>query len=61
MTKQLSTAAELAAEYQVKSTTIEKWGRQGIIPVVRITPRVVRFNADAVRKALEARQVGAAK
>jgi len=57
----LCKAEDLAAEYQVEPTTIEKWARQGIIPAVRPTPRVVRFDALAVRKALEARQAGAAK
>lgn len=59
----LCKSKEIAAEYEVKPKTVEKWARQGIIPSVRPTPRVLRFNAVAVRQALEARQhaVGAAK
>lgn len=51
----LKTAAEIAALYQVKVSTIKTWARQGIIPVVKPTDRVLRFDLDAVRSAIAER------
>lgn len=44
----LVTAEELAQRLEVKPCTIRKWSRQGKIPAVRISPKVVRFDAQAV-------------
>jgi excisionase family DNA binding protein len=42
----------IADRYQVKSSTIRGWIAQGMIPVVRVGLRAIRFNIEAVDKAL---------
>ena len=42
--KTFETAEELAERLHVKPSTIRKWSRQGKIPTVRISPKVVRFD-----------------
>lgn len=49
------TARELAERLRVKPTTVQRWMKSGVIPVVRINRKVIRFDAEAVRRALEAR------
>ena len=50
--KKLETAEELAQRLHLKPSTIRKWSRQGKIPAVRISPKVVRFDPIAVLAAL---------
>lgn len=45
---ELLTAAEMAARLRIKPTTLQEWAREGRVPSVRITPKVIRFDADAV-------------
>jgi len=53
---ELLTAEELADRLRVKPTTVKTWARDGLIPVCRLTPKVVRFNFEAVVKAMTDRQ-----
>ncbi len=48
------TARQLAAFLQVSESTVRRLAREGRIPCVRLTPRLVRFNLKAVCRALEA-------
>ena len=47
------TARQLASILQVSESTVHRLAREGRIPSVRITPRLVRFNLKAVRHALD--------
>ena len=47
------TARQLAARLQVSESTVHRLAREGRIPSVRLTPRLVRFNLKAVCRALE--------
>ena len=49
---ELLTADELADRLKVRPDTVRSWSRQGRIPAIRITHKVVRFDFDAVVKAL---------
>ena len=51
--KPLSTAREIAEILGVSTWTVYSWARSKRIPVIRATPRIVRFDADAVLAALE--------
>lgn len=48
MPDELLTAADLAARLRVQPDTIREWSRKGRIPSVKITPKVVRFDFEAV-------------
>ncbi len=48
------TARQLASILQVSESTVRRLAREGHIPAVRITPRLIRFNLKAVRHALDA-------
>jgi excisionase family DNA binding protein len=47
------TARQLASILQVGESTVRRLAREGRIPSVRITPRLIRFNLKAVRHALD--------
>ena len=49
----LVTSEELAKELNVDDRTILRWAREGKIPSVKISPRTIRFNREAVLRALE--------
>ena len=51
---ELLTAAEMAERLRIKPTTLREWAREGRIPSVRITPKVIRFDAEAVILSLSA-------
>ena len=59
------TARQLADFLQVSESTVRKLSREGRIPVVRLTPRLARYNLQAVLRALDgdtpARQKRAAR
>jgi len=50
--REFLTAAELAERLRVQPETIRGWVRQGRIPVIRFSPRALRFDFDAVVKSL---------
>ncbi len=47
------TARQLASILQVSESTVRRLAREGRIPSIRITPRLLRFNLKAVRQALD--------
>jgi hypothetical protein len=49
---ELLRAEELARRLDVKPATIRAWSRKGLIPSVRVTPKVIRFDVAAVLDAL---------
>ena len=53
MNQKLVSAKQLAERYSVHHTTIRKWVRTGMLPVVHINSRCIRFDleqCDAVIK-----------
>lgn len=53
MSNRLLTQTDLAEELQVSSRLIRTWTRRRILPCIRIG-RVVRYDLEKCRKALEA-------
>jgi len=49
---ELLTASELAGRLQIRPRTVQSWARQGRIPTVRLSAKVVRFDWRAVLTAL---------
>jgi excisionase family DNA binding protein len=47
------TARQLAEVLQVSESTVRRLARDGRIPCVRLTPRLLRFNLKAVSRALD--------
>lgn len=47
------TARQLAEVLQVSESTVRRLAREGRIPCVRLTPRLLRFNLKAVSRALD--------
>lgn len=47
------TARQLAAILQVSESTVRRLAREGRIPSVRLTPRLLRFRLAAVLQALD--------
>jgi predicted site-specific integrase-resolvase len=54
--RKLVTADELADALKVKPETVRGWSRTGLIPAVRLTPKVIRYDLAAVIRALTERQ-----
>ena len=48
----LLTVQEIADLIQVAPVTIQLWTREGIIPSIRVNPKIVRYQEDAVIAAL---------
>lgn len=57
---QLVTAGEVAEILGVTVGTVRRWARAGRIPIIRLSPRVLRFDPEAVLSALAA-EAGAEK
>jgi hypothetical protein len=55
MTAKLVTAKDLAARYSTHLKTIYKWTYCGILPVIRINRRCVRFDVEKCDRSLERR------
>ena len=53
------TAAELAGRLRVQLETIRRWTRNSIIPAIRVTGKVVRYDPVEVERAL--RELSAAR
>jgi excisionase family DNA binding protein len=51
----LLTASELAVRLKVTPETVRGWTRRGVIPAVRISRKVIRYNEQAVLASLAAR------
>ena len=51
-TTELLTTRELAKRLRVSPETIREWARRGCIPTLRLSPKVIRYNAEAVLAAL---------
>lgn len=49
------TARQLAEVLQVSESTVRRLAREGRIPVVRVTPRLTRYNLQTVLRALDGR------
>ena len=49
---ELLTAEELAVRLQVRPSTVRLWGRQGRIPVTRLSKKVLRYDLAAAIEAL---------
>ena len=47
------TARQLAEFLQVSESTVRRLAREGRIPVVRLTPRLARYNLQTVLRALD--------
>lgn len=58
MDERLVTAAEVAAHLDVRPSTVKAWARDGLIPSVRPTQRVIRFSLPRVLAALRERNGG---
>ncbi len=54
--EKLLTAEEIADALQVRPSTVRLWARRGWIPRIRLSPKVVRYDLDAVVDALKKRQ-----
>ena len=50
------TARQLAAILQVSESTVRRLAREGRIPSIRLTPRLIRFHLPSVREALDGAQ-----
>ncbi len=48
------TAKELAKQLHVSPDTVRVWARRGLIPTLRLSPKVVRFDPIAVYRAIAA-------
>ncbi len=57
MQAELLTAEELAERLRVRPNTVKVWARRGLIPSVHVTPKVVRFDAAEVVRALREKEV----
>ena len=55
MTSELITAAEIGERLRVRPETIRLWTLDGIIPAVRITGKVIRYDVVEVIAALRQR------
>ena len=53
------TAAQLAQLLQISESSVHRLRRQGRIPAVMLTPRLIRFSLRDVRAALAAQQEAA--
>lgn len=49
----LLTAAELAERLRLRTCTIQAWTREGLIPSIRITGKVIRYDYEDVRRTLK--------
>ncbi len=49
---ELLTAEELGKRLRLTTETVRRWAREGMIPAIRISPRVVRFDPVDVEVAL---------
>ena len=55
---ELLTAEELADRLRVRAGTVRTWSRRGLIPRVKLSPKVVRYRLASVIEAMTKRQSG---
>lgn len=58
---QLVDSAALARRFNVTVGTVNGWVRRGLVPFIRPSRRVVRFNLAKVEEALEGRKLREAR
>lgn len=51
------TAEEIGMSIGVKAATVKRWARDGLIPSLRLTGRVLRFDPAAVERTLRERAI----
>ena len=52
---ELLTADELAKRLRVRPDTVRLWTRERMIPAIRVTAKVIRYDAAEVERALRER------
>jgi excisionase family DNA binding protein len=52
------TTEGLARRLQVRPDTIRRWVHRGLVPVLRVSPKVMRFDLAEVMRALQERGRG---
>ena len=52
----LLNSEQLASRLGVKPRTVQQWQQDGLIPAIRLTPKVIRYNLDDVVESLQKRQ-----
>ena len=55
---ELLTAREMAKREGASPETVRAWSRRGCIPTLRLSPKVIRYNAEAVLAALATKPAG---
>lgn len=48
-TERLLRADEVALLFNVNVSTVRRWAREGVIPSVRVTAKVIRFRESQIR------------
>ena len=56
---EMMTADEVAEKLRVRPGTVRGWAREGLIPVIRLTSKVVRFDLEKVVESLAEKQEAA--
>jgi excisionase family DNA binding protein len=56
---QYLTVADVAGLAQVSKRTVMRWVQSNRLPAVRLSPRLLRFRADAIDEALKQLQAAA--
>lgn len=51
----LLTSEELAQRLRLRPSTVKRWAQEGIIPSLRLSGKVVRFDPEEVERALRSR------
>jgi len=59
MGSDLLTAEELAQRLRLKPSTVRRWTQDGILPALRLSGKVVRYDSDEVERALRERAAAA--
>ncbi len=54
--RKLLTAVELAEALTIKTGTVQVWSREGKIPSIKLSHKVIRFDLDEVIEALQSQQ-----
>ncbi|XZE45355.1 helix-turn-helix domain-containing protein [Pirellulaceae bacterium SH467] len=56
--KSLLTARDVAERLQVNPRTVHNWKDRGMLPYVRLSSRVIRFDTDVVDEFAESNSIG---